>query len=55
MREKLAYIYSYGITMFKRGLIKPAPLQKIVEERVAGRVGLDGPGLDQFLNVPAAM
>lgn len=55
VREKMAYIYSYGITMFKRGLIRPEPLMKIVEERVARRVGLDGPGLDQWLNVPAAM
>jgi hypothetical protein len=46
----MAYIYSYGITMFKRGLIRPEPLMKIVEERVARRVGLDGPGLDQWLN-----
>ena len=55
VREKMAYIYSYGITMFKRGLIRPEPLMKIVEERVARRVGLDGPVLDQWLNVPAAM
>ena len=55
VKEKLMYIYSYGITMFKRGLIQQEPLQQIVEERIAKRVGLDGPGLDQWLNVPAAM
>jgi len=55
VREKVAYIYSYGIQMFQRDLIKPEPLQKLVIERIASRVGLDGPGLDKWLEIPAAM
>eukprot|EP00322_Chrysochromulina_rotalis_P020840 CAMPEP_0115866124 /NCGR_PEP_ID=MMETSP0287-20121206/20086_1 /TAXON_ID=412157 /ORGANISM="Chrysochromulina rotalis, Strain UIO044" /LENGTH=177 /DNA_ID=CAMNT_0003320679 /DNA_START=14 /DNA_END=547 /DNA_ORIENTATION=+ len=55
VREKMAYIYSYGITMYKRGLIEPEPLQRIVVNKIAARIGLDGPGLDQWLNIPAAM
>lgn len=41
--------------MFKRGLITQEPLMKIVEEDIAKRVGLDGPGLDQWLAIPAAV
>ena len=55
VREKIAYIYSYGITMFKRGFIQAEPLQKIVVERIASRIGLDGPALDKWLEIPAAM
>merc|ERR1712113_465135 len=42
VREKVSYIYSYGITMFKRG-------------KIDARVGLDGAGLDKWLAIPSAV
>ena len=40
--------------MYKRGFIDGGALKTIVLERMAARVGLDGPGFDQWLAMPAA-
>jgi hypothetical protein len=92
VREKIGYIYSYGISMFQRGFIaedklkdvRPATADQqptrshrhvpttdtdhlcmcvrvctssvrtqLVLNKVASRVGMDGPKLDQWLNMPA--
>ena len=53
VRKKLAYIYSYGITMFKKGYIDGEVLKEAVLTKIAARVGLDGAGLDQYLSMPA--
>ena len=53
VKEKMAYIYSYGITMFKRNFIAGDALKEIVLERIAGRIGMDGPTFDQWLEIPA--
>jgi len=55
VREKMSYIYSYGITMYQRGMIGEQPLKDLVESKIASRVGLDGAGLDQWLSVPAVV
>ena len=53
MKEKLAYIYTYGISMFKRGYISQDALKDAVLNNVASRVGMDGPAFDQWLEIPA--
>jgi hypothetical protein len=55
VREKLAYIYSYGITMFKRGMLDGDSLKEIVLADIAGRVNMDGPEFDKWLEIPAAV
>lgn len=51
--EKMSYIYGYGISMFKRGYIKEDDLKDAVLNKVAGRVGMDGPAFDKWLQMPA--
>ena len=53
--SKMAYCYEYGIKMFTRGLIKEDDLKQVVIEKLAGRVGLDGPKFDQWLGTPAVV
>ena len=45
--EKMSYIYGYRISMFKRGYIKEDDLKDAVLNKVAGRVGMDGPAFRQ--------
>lgn len=49
VREKMAYVYSYGISMFKRGYISEAALKDAVLNNVASRVGMSGPEFDKWL------
>ena len=51
----MAYCYEYGIKMFTRGLIKEDDLKQVVIEKLAGRVGLDGPKFDEWLGTPAVV
>ena len=51
--EKMSYIYTYGIKMYKSGILDGESLKKIVLERLAGRVGMDGPQFDKWLAIPA--
>lgn len=53
VREKIGYVYTYGISMFKRGYINEGDLKDAVINKVAGRVGMDGPALDKWLEIPA--
>lgn len=53
VREKMAYIYQYGISMFKRGYIGQDALKDAVLNKIAARVNMDGPGFDQWLAIPA--
>ena len=52
VREKCSYIYSYGITMFKRDMIAGEVLKEIVLECIAGRIGMSGEEFDQWLDIP---
>ena len=38
VKEKMMYIYGYGITMFKRGFIEPEPLKELVEVSTPSRL-----------------
>ncbi|KAL1528439.1 hypothetical protein AB1Y20_009786 [Prymnesium parvum] len=51
-KETMRYVYSYGITMYKRGLIELEPLQELVLSQLAGRVGMDGKRFDEWLEMP---
>ena len=53
VKEKMKYVYSYGIQMYKRGIIEAEQLKKIVLDRLAGRIGMDGPTFDRYLEMPA--
>jgi len=53
VREKIGYVYTYGISMFKRGYINEGDLKDAVINHVAGRVGMNGPALDKWLEIPA--
>ena len=39
--------------MFQRGFIAEDKLKDLVLNKVAARVGMDGPSLDKWLNIPA--
>ncbi|EOD13764.1 hypothetical protein EMIHUDRAFT_451891 [Emiliania huxleyi CCMP1516] len=54
-KEKMRYAYSYGIKMFMADMIEQEALQAVVMEKLAGKVGLDGAGLDQWLDMPAVV
>ena len=41
--------------MFMADMIEQEALQAVVMEKLAGKVGLDGPGLDQWLDMPAVV
>jgi hypothetical protein len=51
--KKMTYIYTYGISMFKKGLVAEDALKDAVLNRLAAKVGKDGPGFDQWLAIPA--
>ena len=53
VKEKMAYCYTYGINMFKRGFISEDALKDAVLNKVASRVGMDGPAFDKWLAIPA--
>mmetsp|Transcript_4345 Transcript_4345/g.14026 ORF Transcript_4345/g.14026 Transcript_4345/m.14026 type:complete len:180 (+) Transcript_4345:130-669(+) len=54
-KEKMRYVYAYGIKMFMAGFLEQETLQEIILERLAKKVGLDGPGFDQWLEMPAVV
>jgi len=41
--------------MFMADMIEQEALQAVVMEKLAGKVGLDGAGLDQWLDMPAVV
>ena len=47
--------HSYGLNMFMADMIEQEALQAVVMEKLAGKVGLDGAGLDQWLDMPAVV
>ena len=53
VKEKLRYVYGYGITMYTRGILGEDFLKSIVLDKLAGRVGLGGAEFDQYLEMPA--
>ena len=53
VKEKMTYIYSYGITMFKRDMIGGEALKEIVLSDIAGRVNMSGEEFDKWLEIPA--
>lgn len=55
VKEKMQYIYSYGISMFQRKYISQDDLMDAVLTKVASRVGMDGPAFDKWLEMPAAV
>jgi len=55
VREKMQYIYTYGISMFKKEFISQEDLMDAVLTKVASRVGMDGPAFDKWLEMPAAV
>ena len=52
VREKMAYIYQYGISMLKRGYISQDALMDAVLTKIASRVGMTGEQFDQWLAIP---
>lgn len=54
-KEKMRYVYAYGIKMFMAGFLEQDQLQEVVLERLAKPVGLDGPGFDKWLEMPAVV
>lgn len=55
VKAKVGYVYSYGISMMKNGLIAQDKLIDTVLNRVATQVNMDGPALDKWLEIPAAI
>ena len=53
VKEKLGYVYNYGIGMFQKGMISEDALKDAVLSKVAARVDMDGPAFDQWLQIPA--
>lgn len=53
VKEKIGYIYSYGIGMFKKGFISGDKLKDAVLTKVASRVNMSGEELDKWLEIPA--
>lgn len=51
VREKVGYIYRYGIHMAMRGLLSDDALEDVVVTSVASRLGMDGVALDKWLNI----
>jgi len=55
VKEKIGYVYTYGINMLKRGLIAEDAVRDIVVGKICSRVGMDGAELDQWLQIPAVV
>lgn len=53
VKNKMAYIYTYGISMFKKGLVSEDALKDAILNKVAAKVGMDGPEFDKWLEIPA--
>ena len=53
IKDKMKYVYTYGIGMYTRGMMEAEQLKAIVLERLAGRIGMDGPAFDRYLEMPA--
>jgi len=51
LAEVMTYLYTYGMNMIPAGVIGIEDCTRIVEERLAGRVGLTGQQLDDWLDV----
>mmetsp|Transcript_14469 Transcript_14469/g.45588 ORF Transcript_14469/g.45588 Transcript_14469/m.45588 type:complete len:170 (+) Transcript_14469:86-595(+) len=51
VRQKLQYLYTYGIRMMTTGLLSVDSLKDLVLKRLAARVGMDGKELDDWLDV----
>jgi hypothetical protein len=49
VKERMSYIYKYGINMMMRDLISQEDLMQLVISDVASRVGMDGPAFDTWL------
>ena len=52
LSEVMTNLYVYGLRMIPSGLISVDDCKRIVEDRIAKRVGLTGEELDQWLDVP---
>ena len=53
VKEKIGYVYSYGINMYKMGLVSGDRLKDAVLSKVASRVSMTGEELDKWLEIPA--
>ena len=54
LREVLTSLYAYGMRMIPAGFISRDTCVRVVEERLAKRVGITGEELDEWLDVPTA-
>ena len=52
VKEKMTYIYTYGIGMFKKGFLSEEALRDAVLNKIANRVGMDGASFDKWLEIP---
>ena len=52
LKKKMSYVYAYGINMYKMGYIGEEPLKEAII-KIAGRVEMDGPQFDKWLEMPA--
>ena len=52
LSEVMTNLYVYGLRMIPSGLISVDDCKRIVEDRIAKRVGLTGEELDEWLDVP---
>lgn len=55
VKEKIGYVYTYGINMLKRNLISEDAVKDIVTGKICSRVGMDGAEMDQWLQIPAVI
>lgn len=53
LKDVLTNLYAYGMRMIPSGFISVESCKRIVEERLAKRVGVTGEALDDWLDVPA--
>ena len=51
LKARLKSVYTYGIQMLLNGFIAEEDLKECVLERLAAKVGMDGPKLDEFLDM----
>lgn len=54
LKDVLTNLYAYGMRMIPAGFISVDACKRVVEERLAKRVGISGEELDEWLDVPAA-
>ena len=53
VKEKMTYIYTYGIKMLTNGVLSEDALREAVLNKVASKVNMDGPAFDKWLAIPA--